>query len=77
VSLQASKRSRYPSTTVGLGEATLQHPESTQLSRVHRRLLLLINGQRSIRELARLNVLSYKEVRSLLNDLEYAGFIKQ
>jgi hypothetical protein len=24
-----------------------------------------------------LNVLSYKEVRSLLNDLEYAGFIKQ
>jgi hypothetical protein len=60
-----------------LGEATLQHPESMQLSRVHRRLLLLINGQRSIRELARLNVLSYKEVRSLLNDLEYAGFIKQ
>ena len=58
------------------GEAALLHPDSTGLPRVHRRLLLLINGQRSYDDLARLMSRNFDEVRPLLDDLEQAGFIQ-
>ena len=60
------------------GEEVLQRPENTaRLSRIHRRLLMLINGQRSISELARLMSRSIEETQPLLNDLERSGFIQQ
>jgi predicted transcriptional regulator len=40
-------------------------------------LLLLVNGQRSTNELARLMGRSLAEVETLLNDLERAGLIRQ
>ncbi len=61
-----------------VGEEVLQRPENTaRLSRIHRRLLMLINGQRSISELARLMSRSIEETQPLLNDLERSGFIQQ
>jgi hypothetical protein len=60
------------------GEEVLQRPENTaSLSRIHRRLLMLINGQRSISELARLISRSIEETQPLLDDLERSGFIQQ
>jgi len=59
------------------GEVALQHPETTSLSRTHRRLLLLINGQRSVSELARLLTRSFEEMQALLADLERADLIQQ
>jgi len=59
------------------GEAALQHPETFQIPRTHRRLLLLISGQRSVHELARLLVLSPEDTQNLLHDLEQAGLIRQ
>jgi Domain of unknown function (DUF4388) len=60
-----------------MGEVALQHPERVQISRLQRRLLLLINGQRSPGELARLMVKSPNEIMMLLNDLERVGLIQQ
>jgi hypothetical protein len=60
-----------------LGDAALQYPENIQLPRMQRRLLLLINGQRNIHELARLMVRNLNEVQILLNDLERSGLIQQ
>jgi hypothetical protein len=59
------------------GEVALQHPETISLSRTHRRLLLLINGQRSVSELARLLTRSLEEIQALLDDLERAELIQQ
>lgn len=59
------------------GEVALQHPENFQLPRMHRRLLLLINGQRNVPELARLMVRNLNEVQALLNDLERSGLVQQ
>lgn len=59
------------------GDAALSHPEATRLQRTHRRLLLLINGQRNPDELARLIARNFDEVQILLNELEQAGFIHQ
>jgi hypothetical protein len=60
------------------GEEVLQRPENTaSLPRIHRRLLMLINGQRSISELARLISRSIEETQSLLDDLERSNFIQQ
>ncbi len=59
------------------GEVALRYPERVQISRLQRRLLLLINGQRGLSELARLMVKSLDEIRMLLDDLERAGFIQQ
>jgi len=59
------------------GEAALQHPETLQIPRTHRRLLLLINGQRTVSELARLLLRSPEETHGLLRDLEQAGLIRQ
>lgn len=59
------------------GEEALQYPEDIPLPRVHRRLLLLIDGRRSVSELARLMTRDANEVHKLLNDLERAGLIQQ
>jgi hypothetical protein len=59
------------------GETALLHPEVTPLSRVHRRLLLLVNGQRSVSELARLASRRPEDVQQMLNDLERAKLIQQ
>ena len=58
------------------GEAALLRPDSTALSRTHRRLRLLINGQRSRDDLARLMSRTSDEVQTLLNDLEQDGLIQ-
>ncbi len=60
-----------------MGKEMLQLSETMQLPRLHRRLLLLIDGQRGIHELARLMVRSFDEVQKLLNDLERGGLIRQ
>lgn len=73
---EGSVSSRFPMRLVQ-GEAALQHPETISLSRTHRRLLLLINGQRSVSELARLLARSLDEIQALLNDLERAELIQQ
>ncbi len=59
------------------GEAALVTPQSLQLERAYRRLLLLVNGQRSLSELARLMARNPEEVQTMLDALEYAGLIQQ
>jgi hypothetical protein len=49
--------------------------ERKKFGRTHRRLLLLIDGQRSTQELVRLMGRNEQEVQSLLNDLERAVII--
>lgn len=73
-----ARQSPYPLRTPS-GEVAVQHPENFnfQLPRFHRRLLLLVNGQRSAQELARLMVRNVNEVQGLLNDLERSGLIQQ
>jgi hypothetical protein len=66
----------FPVRLLSDGEA-LQYLESAQIPRLHRRLLLLVNGQRSTNELARLVGRSLVEVQTLLNELERAGLIRQ
>ena len=51
--------------------------ERMGLSRMHRHIFLLIDGQRAAKELAWLTRLSLDEVYLLLNDLERAGLIRQ
>jgi len=60
-----------------LGEIAVQHPETVRLARMQRRLLLLVNGQRSISELARLTMRSPEETMALLSELWRGGFIQQ
>ncbi len=57
-------------------ETTLLRLDRQGLSRTHRRLFLLIDGNRSIAELATLLRRTPQEVLSLLSDLEQAGFIQ-
>jgi len=47
------------------------------LTRVHRQLFLLIDGQRTVPDLIRLSARGTEEVRRLLVDLERAGMIQQ
>lgn len=58
------------------GEIALQQPERVHISRLQKRLLLLINGQRNLGELARLIVRSPEETQLLLEELERAGFVR-
>lgn len=53
-------------------DSALRTIENMGLSRAHRRLFLLVDGQRSIEELVRLMGRSHNEVDSLLRDLEHA-----
>jgi hypothetical protein len=55
---------------------SLRRIEQRGLSRQHRRLLLLIEGQRTIAELVRLIGHTQYEVQKLLVDLEQAGIIQ-
>jgi predicted transcriptional regulator len=48
-----------------------------RFSRLHLRLFLLVDGQRSVVELARLIGKKPEEVQKLLNDLEAIGIIRQ
>lgn len=50
--------------------------EHMGLSRTHRRLFLLIDGRRAIKELIRLMTHEPEEVLRLLQDLEHAGVIQ-
>ena len=59
------------------GEALLLRADNVPLSRLHRHLLLLINGQRSVSELARLLSRNPAEVQRLLDDLNHIGLIRQ
>jgi hypothetical protein len=59
------------------GEAALANPPPLQLERAYRRLLLLVNGQRSLSELARLMARDPEEVQVMLDALERAGLIQQ
>ena len=59
------------------GEESIRYPERIVLSRLHRRLLMLIDGRRGLDDLARLMVRSPNEVQDLLNDLVRGGFIRQ
>jgi hypothetical protein len=54
----------------------LAHIEHAGLSRAHRRLALLIDGHRSLHELAPLIGKSADETRSMLHDLEWLGVIQ-
>ncbi len=58
-------------------EEVLQIMDVMGFSRPHRRLLLLVNGQRSVPELIRLVGRSSEEVFQQLSELERAGFIHQ
>ena len=57
-------------------ESALRVIEHMGLSRAHRRLFLLVDGQRSVQELARLTGRSDEEVYHLLRDLENATVIR-
>jgi hypothetical protein len=50
--------------------------ERAGLSRAHRRLILLIDGHRSVHELAPLIGKSAGETRSMLHDLEWLGIVQ-
>jgi Domain of unknown function (DUF4388) len=57
-------------------EESLRRVEQLGFSRQHRRLLLLVDGQRNITEMVRLIGYTQYEVRKLLLDLEQAGIIQ-
>ena len=68
-------RSGIPNRTRQI-EALLPIMDAMGFSRMHRRLLLLIDGQRTPSELARLIGRGSDEVMALLNDLVRANFIQ-
>lgn len=72
--LQATNH-EVPRICVELNEATTRI-ERSGLSRSHRRLYLLIDGQRSIDELEPLMGRKVEEVRNMLHDLEWLGVIQ-
>ena len=57
-------------------EAALRSISLNRLSRSHRQLFLLIDGQRSAQELARLAGKNEQDLRALLHDLERIGVIR-
>ena len=59
------------------GNEALSLIEHIGLSRIHRHLFLLIDGQRSTAELARLIGRTQHEVSGLLDDLERSGIIQR
>jgi hypothetical protein len=64
-----------PHACMNLGEATARI-ERAGLPRIHRRLYLLIDGHRSVYELAPLIGKRVEEMRSMLHDLEWLGIIQ-
>lgn len=69
-------REAAPYQVCALAEAT-QRIERAHLSRLHRRLFLLINGQRTVNELARLIGRGEGEVQRYLRELEHIQVIQQ
>ncbi len=63
----------YPTQTL---TAALRAIEQKRLSRSHRQLFLLIDGQRSVQELARLAAKNEQDLQALLGDLERIGVIR-
>ncbi|MBA2678291.1 MAG: hypothetical protein H0U76_07860, partial [Ktedonobacteraceae bacterium] len=59
------------------GQDALVFLERTQASRLHRHIFLLLDGQRTLPDLARITGHSPEEIKRLLNDLERLGMIKQ
>ena len=57
-------------------EESLRHVDQLGLSRQHRRLLLLVDGQRNVAEMVRLIGRTLYEVQQLLADLEQAKIIR-
>jgi len=57
-------------------EAALREIAQKRLSRSHRQLFLLINGQRTVQELARLVAKNEQDIQALLSDLERIGVIR-
>lgn len=57
-------------------EESLQRVEQLGLSRQHRHLLLLVDGQRTVAQMVRLIGRAQNEVQKLLGDLEQAGIIQ-
>lgn len=68
-------RSSFP-LRLPAGEELLQHTGNIPLSRLQWRLLMLVNGQRSVSELARLLVRNPGELQGLLDDLVRMGLIR-
>ena len=56
--------------------AALREIEQNRLSRSHRQLFLLIDGQRTVQELARLAAKNEQEIQALLRDLERIGVVR-
>ena len=73
ISLTPASSVPYPMKSL---EESLRLVEQLGFSRQHRRLLLLLNGQRTIAEVARLIGHTQYEVQKLLADLEQAGIIQ-
>ena len=63
----------YP--TLPLASA-LRSIEQSNLSRTHRQLFLLIDGQRSVQELARLAARNEQDIQVFLRDLQRIGIIQ-
>ena len=59
------------------GQDALIFLERTHASRLHRHVFLLLDGQRTLPDLARITGHSPEEIKRLLNDLERLGMIKQ
>jgi hypothetical protein len=57
-------------------EESLRRVDQLRLSRQHRRLLLLVDGQRNVAEMVRLIGRTQYEVQKLLSDLEQAEIIR-
>jgi hypothetical protein len=57
-------------------EESLRYVDQLGLSRQHRRLLLLVDGQRNVAEMVRLIGRTLYEVQQLLADLEQAKIIR-
>lgn len=57
-------------------ETVLREIEQNRLSRSHRQLFLLIDGQRTTQELARLTAKNEQDLQALLRDLERIGVIR-
>lgn len=58
-------------------DSVLPHMEPMGLSRMHRRLFLLIDGQRTVLEIARLMGKRPEEIQGHINDLVKADFIRR
>jgi hypothetical protein len=72
ISLMPASAVPYPVKSL---EESLHRVEQLGLSRQHRHLLLLVDGQRTVADMVRLIGRAQNEVQKLLGDLEQAGII--